>query len=528
VNEFYKQNTLPTFVDKQTNIAIPEKIGPYKIETLLSKGGMSLLYLGIHPETKKLLVVKVLSPEYVNHPEMMDHFIWESKIIGLTDHPNIVKLYGQGQWEGGLYIAMEFIQGVSLSQFLMQHSFSLKRSLEIILQVAYALCHLHSHGVIHRDLKPENVLIAEDGEVKVIDFGIAQLHEDFAPYKAQPEKKIMGTPSYMSPEQKEDPLNVTFASDIFSLGIIAYELIIGKLSFGVINLSLLSPHLQKIVGKALAISLKERYHDIVDFITDISHYLKSPDLEKEQSGSDQVKDYMDELQRAGNSLSAPEIPTWPRAEIGLGKHRVQSQMGVYYDFLPFPNNLFGLVLAKTSALGASGYLMTANLRGMIKVLTDDYMTDAKKVFQGAKFVQQLSRLIAADHLAETFHFGLLMLDPFHDSLSFIGCGIGPLLHLPQGSKTIRKLRTKNPLLGVDPSAEFSAAGDNWNDGDVLLFHSLETEENSELEAHLESVAAGNLLLSPMRAAETILKKTAAHPAFDQKKPELLMMLSRLS
>ncbi len=527
MEEFYKQNTLPTFIDKETNLALPEKIGPYKIETLLNKGGMSLLYLGIHPETKKPLVIKVLSPDYVTHPEMMDHFLWESKIIGLTDHPNIVKLYGQGQWAGGLYIAMEFIRGVSLSQFLMQQSFSLKRSLEIILQVAYALCHLHSHGVIHRDLKPENILIAEDGEVKVIDFGIAQLHENFESKKTAG-KKIMGTPSYMSPEQKEDPMNVTFASDIFSLGVIAYELILGKLSYGVINLSLLPPNLQKIVGKALAVSVKERYRDIVDFITDISHYLKSPDIEKEQTGSDQVKEFLETIQRAGNHLMPQEIPSWTRAEIGLAKHRVLGEVGIYYDFLKFPNNLFGILIAKSQSTGIHSALALANLRGLVKVLTDEYLTDAKKLFQSVKFVQQLNRLICLDQMGEKFHLGLLMLDPFHDTLSFISCGLGPLLHIPEGSNTVRKLRTENPLLGIDLSADFSAAGDNWNDGDVLIFHSLETEATTEFEAELVSAAAESLLLSPARGAEAILKKMAQNSAFDQKHPEVLMMLSRIS
>jgi serine/threonine protein kinase len=527
MDEFYKQNTLPTFVDKDTNPPLPEKIGPYKIETLLNKGGMSLLYLGIHPETKRPLAIKVLSPEYVTHPEMMDHFLWESKIIGLTDHPNIVKLYGQGEWEGGLYIVMEFIQGVSLSQFLMQQSFSLKRSLEIILQVAYALCHLHSHGVIHRDLKPENILIAEDGEVKVIDFGIAQLHENFESQKTAG-KKIMGTPSYMSPEQKEDPMNLTFASDIFSLGVIAYELILGKLSYGVINLSLLPPNLQKIVGKALAVSIKERYHDIVDFITDISQYLKSPELEKEQSGTDQVKEFLETFQRTGNTLSPQEIPAWTRAEIGLCRHRVLGEVGIYYDFLKFPNNLFGILIAKTQSVGMGSALALANLRGLVKALSDEYLTDAKKVFQSVKFMHTLNRLLCLDHIDEKFHLGLLMLDPFHDTLSFISCGMGPLLHIPEGANTVRKLHTENPLLGVDLASDFSAAGDNWNDGDTLIFHSLEMETNSELENQLVGAATENLLLSPTRAAETIMKKMLSNLTFDQKHPEIMMVLSRIS
>ena len=173
LDDFHKQTTLPDLhAGEARNYPLPQKIGPYKIESLLDKGGMSLLYLGVHPGTSQPIVVKVLLPKYLKNKEMMGRFLKEAQIIGMTNHPNIVKLYGQGQWEKGLYIAMEFIQGISLRQFIQQKSLSQKRALEIILQVAYALCHLHTHGVIHRDLKPENILITETGEIKVIDFGI--------------------------------------------------------------------------------------------------------------------------------------------------------------------------------------------------------------------------------------------------------------------------------------------------------------------------------------------------------------------
>ncbi|HEY5259155.1 MAG TPA: serine/threonine-protein kinase, partial [Rhabdochlamydiaceae bacterium] len=262
---FYKQPTLrETAPSAAKPSPIPSKIGPYQIDSVLNKGGMSLLYLGLHPETKQPLAIKVLLPAYVTHPEMIERFLQEAEIIALTNHPNIVKLYGQGTWEGGLYIAMEFIQGISLSQFIMQHSLSLKRSLDIVLQVAYALCHLHTHRVIHRDLKPENILITEDGEVKVIDFGIAALHDEGNPSQS---KSFMGTPSYMAPEQKEDSSKASYSSDIYALGIITYELVVGKLSYGVLNLSLVPKGLRTILEKALAVSPKERYQDIVDFIT---------------------------------------------------------------------------------------------------------------------------------------------------------------------------------------------------------------------------------------------------------------------
>ena len=126
-HDSHKQKNLPALVSKAL-IQIPEKIGPYKVEALLEKGGMSYLYLAIHPETKDPITIKVLFPEFLSNPEMVQRFLREAAIIALADHPNIVKLYGQGEWEGGLYIAMEFIQGISLKQYLLRNLISMKHA----------------------------------------------------------------------------------------------------------------------------------------------------------------------------------------------------------------------------------------------------------------------------------------------------------------------------------------------------------------------------------------------------------------
>ena len=170
---------------------------------------MSYLYLGMHPTQEIPIAIKVLSPKYMTHPEMVQRFSKEAEIINQTNHPNIIKLYGHGKWENGLYIAMEFAQGISLKQLILQQNLTVRSALDTILQVAYALLHLHSHGVIHRDLKPENILITNHGQIKVIDFGIAQLHADKSNDLLARKGQFIGTPTYMSPEQKRDPLNVS-------------------------------------------------------------------------------------------------------------------------------------------------------------------------------------------------------------------------------------------------------------------------------------------------------------------------------
>ncbi|NGX39490.1 MAG: Serine/threonine-protein kinase PknA [Chlamydiae bacterium] len=523
--KFFKQHTLPSVAEKESEIPpVPEKIGPYRIETLLAKGGMSLLYLGFDPDTNEARVVKVLSPEYVNHPEMADHFLWEAKIIGLTSHPNIVKLYDYGKWEEGLYIAMEFIRGVSLRQFLIQQSFSLKRCLDIILQVSYALLHLHTHGVIHRDLKPENILIAEDGEVKVIDFGIAQLHED----EEQPslDRQIVGTPSYMSPEQKENPQNASFASDIFSLGVITYELILGKLSYGMINLTLLPSGLQKIVGKTLAISPSERYQDIVPFITDLTDYYKSPAIEKDRPGGDQVIEFMEILQRADAALSTFEKPRWPQFEIGIARDPNPHEVGLYLDFFRFANNTMAIILAHPSKTGVTAPIHTAVLRGMIKSLIAPHLA-TEVPFEPSAFTTTLNALLCDDKMEETFHFHILKLIPYNDTLSYLSCGpAGPLFHTTVGKNTPRTITSDNPLLGTSLSSTFTKSGDTLDDGDLIVFHPFPEES---FEDPLHQVITRNVLLSCNRLAEEVLHAATTVPEYkDLTHPKVVLTLHRIS
>ncbi len=254
---------------------LPEVIGPYKIEALLEKSGMSILYLATHPKLNILIVIKVLSPEHLSRKDLVEGFLQEAKITSVPEHPQIIRLFGSGFWEGGVYIAMEFVEGISLKKYLLQNPISLKRALEITLEIGYALCHLHSHGVIHRDLKPENILVTKSNQIKVIDFGISELLSE-KPDPSMPAKpRFVGTPIYMSPEQRKDSDLISYSSDIFSLGVIAYELITGKLCHGRIQFKHIPIGLRKILYKALQQDPSQRYHDVVDFLKDLTAFQES-------------------------------------------------------------------------------------------------------------------------------------------------------------------------------------------------------------------------------------------------------------
>ena len=461
--DFHKQRTFPSGPAKANHKeTLPENIGPYKIEALLEKGGMSFLYLATHPETKDPITIKVLFPEFLSNPEMVQRFLREASIIALADHPNIVKLYGQGTWEKGLYIAMEFIQGTSLRQYLLRNLISLKHALELVMEISMALCHLHAHGIIHRDLKPENILVTETGGVKVIDFGIAQLLTDNQ-RDAHAKSRIIGTPIYMSPEQKNDPESTSYPSDIYSLGIITYELVLGKLSHGQIHLSIMPKGLQKILAKALQLKPEDRYQDIVDFMTDVSAYLHSPALLKENKELDPLSDLSESLRTAQLSLVPQTAPLWPKMDIGIATYKSLSTSSIYYDFFTLPHQNFGIIIGEPSIKGSPGIVYSSVLRGMVRAL-------CRLTQNPQELATVLNSLLLDDPMKQHFSFSYLFLQPNEHRFRFISCRCGYLWAQPEGTSLLEPIISINPSLGADPHANFIEVEHTWNPGDSLIFY----------------------------------------------------------
>ncbi|MCH1429373.1 MAG: protein kinase [Chlamydiales bacterium] len=523
----YSFSNQPTLVDdipaSSETIETPSSIGPYKIEGKLDRGGMSILYLGVHPDTQEAITVKVLLPKYLNHSEMKERFLKEAEIISLTDHPNIVKLYGHGDWEKGLYIAMEFVRGVSLKQFILQNAMSVKRSLGIILQVAYALAHLHTHGVIHRDLKPENILLTETGGVKVIDFGIAQLHEQPNSRITQ-RKRMMGTPIYMSPEQHENPLNVSYTSDIYSLGIIAYELILGKLSHGVVHLNLMPKGLQKILKKMLQPKIEKRYQDIVEVIQELSAYLESPNLEKDVKGKDNSSKHIEQLVAAQEKLLPVQPPSnWPGINIGLANHKTLNLSGLYYDFIELPEGQFAIILGECASKGVEGIMYTAVFRGIIRAISH-------QIEDPVELVKQVNQVLVQDPLDEVFTLSYLLLDPNANSLRYISCGFGNLWMNSFGSQDPQLIHSENIGLGIEKNMNVLEVSHGWRTGDTLLLNtfSMTTEKDANSKS-LKKSFKENILLPPQKQVDTIMrqvKKSSTAKKRLQNRPLTLISIQR--
>lgn len=473
------------------------RLGPYTIESLLQSGGMSLLYLATESEHHLPVVVKVLLPKFALRQDIVERFLREAEILKLVDHPNIVKMCSHGRWEGGYYIALEFITGGSLRQYLMNTPLSLKRALEMILEIAYAICHLHTHGIIHRDLKLENILVTEEGSIKLIDFGIAQLLDsvkegDCAVFR----HRTIGTPVYMSPEQLKNPDKVSYPSDIYSLGIIAYELVLGKFSQGNVHLSLMPKGLQRILAKALQADPKERYQDIVDFIADLSGYLNSEALLKERKVGDRVGELFDNLQQALKGLFPKTAPKWPLLEIGLSSNASSLQDGIYGELLEIDRDSYACVFGESLASDAKGILLNATMRGIVRA-------SLKKQMKLSEFASLLSGYLLEDSSSEPFALCCLTLSVEKKEVSFIPCGYGVLWSIPKQGKPFRRFRIDNGYL--KSCREFTDAVFPFEPGDrLLLYGSLETTQ--EIEAAIEKAFSEQEDLSPQQLADAIIHK----------------------
>ncbi len=211
-------------------MATPQKIGKYDIQDVLGKGGMGSVYRGFDPAISRAVAIKAISKTSVGAEDLkhiMQRFRHEAQAVGRLVHPRIVQIYDYGEDDDVAYIVMELVNGKTLAQHLQQEvGYEVREVGEIIRQLLDGLGHAHAAGVIHRDVKPSNILINNDGRIKISDFGIARIESSQLTQVGD----VLGTPHYMAPEQFMG-IDIGLQADLYSVGVIAYELLTGRKPF---------------------------------------------------------------------------------------------------------------------------------------------------------------------------------------------------------------------------------------------------------------------------------------------------------
>ncbi len=215
---------------QHTDPIIGQQFGNVVAQSILGRGGMGAVYLGYHPGLDMKVAIKLLPDLFVGKRELVERFLREARVSGRLQHPNIVRTLDVGQSNGMYYLVMEYVEGVDAQRLLDRETrFSPMRAINIAGFVARALGAAHEQGVIHRDIKPANILIARDGKVKVVDFGLARSITNTATALTL-SNQVVGTPNYMAPEQIKS-MDVDPRVDIYALGVTLCQFLTGELPF---------------------------------------------------------------------------------------------------------------------------------------------------------------------------------------------------------------------------------------------------------------------------------------------------------
>jgi predicted Ser/Thr protein kinase len=248
---------------------------------LLGTGGMGVVYRARQRGLDRLVALKVLPPRFAGDPAFAERFAREARMLARLNHPNIVDVYDLGRAGQLYYFLMEFVGGVSLRQMLLSHRLTPPEALAIASQVCEALEYAHGEGIVHRDIKPENILLDQKGRVKIADFGVSKLL-GASPTAVQltQSSQVLGTFHYMAPEQFQNPLAVDHRVDLYSLGVVLYEMLTGELPLGRFSLpsrmAAVDARLDELVLRTLEKDPSRRYQHASDLRVQVEALAGAP------------------------------------------------------------------------------------------------------------------------------------------------------------------------------------------------------------------------------------------------------------
>jgi len=337
----------------------PADLAPHfpqlEIIELIGQGGMGAVYKARQRGLDRLVALKILPPDAEHDSSFAERFEREARALAKLNHPNVVAVHDSGRMGDLFYFVMEFVDGVNLREALQAGELSPQQALAIVPQICDALQYAHDAGVVHRDIKPENVLLDTQGRVKIADFGLARLLGQADDASLTGTHQVMGTPRYMAPEQLEGAHTVDHRADIYSLGVVFYEMLTGELPLGrfaapsqKVRIDL---RLDEVVLRTLEKEPQRRYQHASDLKSDIQSISAAQGDASQGRGWHRGAAHMGAMQAGYEYRSKTEVFGWPLVHIATGINPATGRRRIAKGIIAIGDTAIGGVAIGGGAVG---------------------------------------------------------------------------------------------------------------------------------------------------------------------------------
>lgn len=440
------------------------KIGEYTVISQIGSGGMGRIMKASAPNGDPV-ALKIIKGEHINNKALVDRFEQEMKISSMLNHKNIAEILGWGVDDNCRnYFAMEFVDGKNIRDMLEKNEVSLNVALDIFSQLCTGLEYAHSKSVVHRDIKPENIILDKNGVVKIVDFGIARA--DTAAFaNLTMTDVIMGSPIYMSPEQKSDFKNVDHRADIYAAGAVFYEMLSGEMPGGLLRIDLIPENLRAIVEKAIAYQVDDRYASCNDILEDLRDYQQAGRVTSDQKAIRKIEDNVKLRQALIDSFYPDSNPEVPGLDLDAFYIPAEGIGGNYYDYIKIDESHTGILVGNLfDQPDVESALFLAMLRSAFRLL-------AKETGDPGETLKKLNDFMSGERFDYFAVFSYMVFNSETQEIAVATAGYRPVMVKKRQAEDFIDIQPEGVGIGIMENYTYETSIMKLEQGDLILLSS---------------------------------------------------------